>query len=79
MKEKVLGIIKRISGTDNCEENMKLVEDVGFDSLLLVKLLIDIEDEFDIKLKQVDMDPYELKTVDSVITLVNKYVGDENE
>lgn len=45
------------------------------DSLLMVTLLIEIEETFNIQLDESDMNPLELTTVKSVIDLVNKYIG----
>jgi len=53
--------------------------DLALDSLMMVTMLIEIEDVFDIELEETDMNPFDLNTVQSVIDMVAKYCGDENE
>lgn len=77
--EKVIGIIKELSGLENISLNSNLQSDIKLDSLTMVTLLIQIEDEFLIELDESDMNPFDLETVESVINLVEKYVGDKNE
>ena len=45
----------------------------------MVTLLIMVEDGFNIVLDESDMNPFDLLTVNDVIALVNKYVGDKDE
>lgn len=63
---------KRFSET--IAEDMKLSEDLGFDSLSLVELIVDLEDRFDIEIDESDLDPGHLKTVGQIYTLVDKYL-----
>ena len=77
--EKVIGIIKELSGLENISLDSNLQGDIKLDSLSMVNLLIQIEDEFLIELDESDMNPFDLETVESVINLVEKYVGDKNE
>ena len=63
---------KRFS--DVIEEDMKLNEDLGFDSLNLATLIVDLEDRFDIEIDESDLDPRHLKTVGQIYTLVDKYL-----
>ena len=78
-KEKVIGIIKELSGLENISIDSNLQGDIKLDSLTMVTLLIQIEDEFQIELDESDMNPFDLETVESVITLVEKYIGDKDE
>lgn len=71
---KVIGILKEISGVKNIILESDLQTDLMLDSLSLVMLLLDIEEEFKIELKESDMNPFDLKTVQNVINLVKKYV-----
>ena len=71
---KVIGILKEISGVKNITLESDLQTDLMLDSLSLVMLLLDIEEEFKIELMESDMNPFDLKTVQNVINLVKKYV-----
>lgn len=77
--EKVIGIIKELSGLENISLDSNLQGDIKLDSLTMVTLLIQIEDEFQIELDESDMNPFDLETVESVVELVKKYIGDADE
>lgn len=77
--EKTVEILKRLSGTEAISLDQHLQEDLALDSLFMVTLLIEIEETFNIVLDESDMNPYDLTTVQSVVDLVNKYIGDTNE
>lgn len=63
---------KRFS--DAIAADMKLSEDLGFDSLSLVELIVDLEDRFDIEIDESDLNPSQLKTVAQIYSLVDKYL-----
>lgn len=79
IKEKVIEIIAGISLKEDIEESDVLTADLALDSLGLVILLVQIEDAFGIELKEEDMNPYDLVTVEDVIAMIRKYVGDDYE
>lgn len=79
MNEKVIDILFKLSGKENIETDNTLVDDLGLDSLLMVSLLIEIEEAFDIELDESDMNPFELISVNDVVSLVSKYCGEINE
>ena len=72
-QERVFDIIRELSGVENVELNASLQDDISLDSLGMVTLLIMIEDELKIELDEADMNPFDLLTVDNVVTLVKKY------
>ena len=74
--KQVIKTMKELSGEDNVSENMSLKEDLALDSLSMVTLLVEIETVFHIELKEEDMNPFELSTVQDVIDMVNRYCGD---
>ncbi len=74
---KVKDIISELCGEENIENSMTLQNDLSLDSLLMVTLLIEIEEKFEITLGESDMNPFELTTVQSVIDLVKKYIDEE--
>lgn len=57
--------------------NTKLKDDLGFDSLKLVELIIGLEEEFNIQIDESDLDPSQLVTVDDLYKLLKKYVSQE--
>ena len=79
VEEKVIEILKELSGEETINETDSLKEDIHLDSLGMVTLLVEIEDVFDIRLDESDMNPFDLITVQDVVNLVEKYMGDENE
>ena len=71
--EKVIDILKELSGKDAVSETDRLIDDLFLDSLQMVTLLIDIEDHFGIMLDESDMNPFNLITVNDIHTLLKKY------
>lgn len=78
VKEGVFKILSDLSGVSVNKAQMKLVEDIGLDSLMLVTMLIEIEEEFNIELNESDMNPYDFITAGDVIAMTERYVGDVN-
>ena len=56
-----------------------LMDDLNFDSLRLVMLLVSLEDTFEIELDESDMNPFALVTVNDVMALVEKYIATDTE
>lgn len=79
IKEKVEKIIWELSPQDSINLDDKLQDDLGLDSLSMVMLLMEIEDEFEIEIDESDMNPYDLITVADAVDLIKKYVGDNYE
>lgn len=73
-EEKVKRVLKKMSDAERLSATSGLKADLGLDSMQLVELLVTLEDEFKISLKEADMNPEKLKNVGSVIRLVNRYV-----
>lgn len=76
MKDKVIDILCELSGKETIEAKDTLLGDLGLDSLLMVTLLIEIEETFEIELDESDMNPFELISVNDVVSLVSKYCGE---
>ena len=70
---KVKEIIKNMCGKETILLTYDLQLDLAFDSLMMVMLLLQIEDEFGIELEQKDMNPLNLTTVQDVVELVERY------
>ena len=74
IEKQVIQLLEEIGLLTISDTSMTLAEDLGFDSLKLVMLLVLIEDTFDIELDESDMNPFELLCVEDVVQLVKKYV-----
>ncbi len=57
--ERLLQLIKEYANVlpegETITENTKLIEELGYDSVLLIQLIVDIEDEFEISLSDDDL------------------------
>lgn len=73
MKEKVNEILKGKSFCDEITSDLKLRKDLGLDSLNMVELMVEIEDNFNIEIEESDLDPAALQTVSQIYDLVKKY------
>lgn len=76
--EKVTEILSELSMKDSITEESTLQAELALDSLLMVTLLIELEERFEIELDESDMNPFDLVTVRDVIHLIEKYKGDED-
>lgn len=79
IEEKVKGILCELSGEETIENTDHLQGDLALDSLMMITMLVEIEEAFDIELDEADMNPFDLGTVQNVVDMVAKYCGDENE
>ncbi len=79
IEKKVKNILSELSGEEGISNETTLQNDLALDSLSMVTLLVEIEDVFEIQLDEADMNPFDFETVQSVIDMVAKYVGDEYE
>lgn len=77
--KRVFNIIHELSAIENISLDSSLQEDICLDSLSMITLLVMIENEFNIVLDESDMNPFDLLTVTDVVTLAEKYVGNEDE
>ena len=78
-KDKVIKIIAELSGNEQICPEDSIQNDIGLDSFSMVAMLIKLEEDFDIELKESDMDPFDLSTVSDVIILAERYIGGEHE
>lgn len=75
-EKKIKSILSELSGEKRIKNSARLQEDLALDSLSMVTLLIEIEEQFGIELDEKDMNPLELTDVQSVIDMVKKYGGE---
>ena len=79
IEEKVKRILCELSREEIVENTDHLQGDLALDSLMMVTMLVEIEEVFDIELDEADMNPFDLDTVQNVIDMVAKYCSDEDE
>ncbi len=79
IEQKVFEILSEISSITVDDTSLELTTDIGLDSMNMIMLLIEIEDTFDIRLDESDMNPFDLITVKDIIKLVEKYEVEDNE
>lgn len=69
----VVAEISMISNDEICNEDTLI--SLGINSLKSVELIVALEDALDITFAEEDLDPENLKTVKSIISLVELYLG----
>ncbi len=74
---KVREVLTGLSGIGDFPEDAELQRDLGFDSILLVTLLLMLEETFGITLEEADMNPFDLVTVRQVVALAEKYTSEK--
>lgn len=72
-EERVKKILNGICGAEVTELSQRLYEDLMLDSLNMVMLLLEIEEEFSVQLDESDMNPFDLETVSDIVALAEKY------
>ena len=78
-EKKIKSILSELSGEKRIKNSARLQEDLALDSLSMVTLLIEIEEQLGIELDEKDMNPFDLVTVSDAIRLAERYIGDKNE
>lgn len=68
--EKLLEILKNCCPTVDFENEKQLVSGKVIDSMDLVAIISDIEDEFDVSIDIVDIDPVNFDSVDAIWALI---------
>lgn len=80
MKEKIDAMIQEAVFLETPpEKESRLKEDLGFDSLSIVQLIVEIEEMFAIEFEESDLDPQELETVEDVYALVARYAKESED
>ncbi len=74
MFDKISDILKMLSGAQEICSTDSLLEDLALDSLNMVTLLLELEDAFQIELKESDLNPYELTTVSDIERMIQTYI-----
>lgn len=70
-------VLSELSFADDVQETHSLRDDLGFDSLGLVELIVALEDAFGVELEMSDLDPVHLARVSDLYALMGGYVRGE--
>lgn len=65
--------IAEILGSDNCN----IIEQLGFDSLLMVELVVELEETFDFEFDMNALDINKLKYYEELKNSIDSYVGEK--
>lgn len=75
MEQRIIAVIQELCPVDTrITEEMLLKEDLGFDSLKLVQLLVLIEEKMGFEFEESDLDPSSLVSIGDYNRLVAKYL-----
>ncbi len=66
VEQQVNDVLRRYCWCDSPEREQRLKDDLGIDSLRLVEVLVALEEEFGVTLKEADLDPEAIQTVGDV-------------
>lgn len=72
--KRIMSVVSKTAGVKKVNPEDILIDDLSMDSMAMVLLLINLEEEFKIEFDEADMNPFDLKSVSDVINLVNKYI-----
>ena len=75
--DKVKNILSELSGMETICLEHELQNDLSLDSLGMVTLLVMLEEDFQFVLDESDINPFDLITVDNVVSLVKRYIGEQ--
>lgn len=74
LQRKIHALLAKMSiGCCLPQAQSQLREDLGFDSLRMVELIVALEEEFGIQFCEDDLDPAQLLTVEDLYVLTEKY------
>lgn len=74
MEEKLLDILEAIAGTDEVrnERDLNLFEAGLLDSLGMIELLVEIEEQLGIKIEPTEIERTEMDTVNKILAYISK-------
>ena len=75
MKDKIINLIKQIVTGNKVKEvhlGSKLYEELGFDSMMAIRLLLSLEEECGLNLEEADIDLAQIETVADVVNVVEE-------
>ena len=72
MKDDVYAIIKGLCGIEDINVEMSLQFDLGFDSLMLITALVEMEEKLNYQFDISELEPSEIQTVGDLMWLATK-------
>lgn len=72
--KKINQVLLALSFLDEIHEDHRLSEDLGFDSLGIVDIVLSLEEAFGIEINTDDLDPANFTLVSDIYALMEKYV-----
>lgn len=75
MKDRIIHLIHDINPFDEIDSNTKLIEEGIIDSLTLVLLMEQMEEEFNVSFPEDDLKPENFATVAEIESLINRLKG----
>ena len=78
VQQRLYNLVLKLSENDNAviTEKTNLIDDLSFDSVLMVSMIVEIESEFGITLDDDDLELDILSNVGQLIKLINKKVSE---
>lgn len=70
--ERIIEIIKTIKPVGNLDANTSLIKDKVIDSLSMIRLVAELEDEFDVDISAQDIIPENFETVSAIYNLMER-------
>lgn len=76
MNEQIIDILKELKPGVSIDESKKLIEDCILDSLDVMNLSIELNDEFDIEITPLDIVPENFNSVSAIARLVQRLIDE---
>ena len=70
--DRIIEIIKGLKPGVDVDENTRLLDDHIIDSLAMISLVSELDDEFDVEISAKDIVPENFATVSSILSLIER-------
>ena len=80
IKERIIKCISNVADVEikkNIIEGYNLSEDLGFDSISIINLIVELEDEFDIEIDDNDLDFNKIAEFNYLCKIIKKRINNE--
>ena len=80
IKERIIKCISNVADVEikkNIIEGYNLSEDLGFDSISIINLIVELEDEFDIEIDDNDLDFNKIAEFNYLCNIIKKQINNE--
>lgn len=75
MREKVIEILKSVNDLIDCESDA-LIDDEVIDSIELMEVISELEDEFEIEIDMENIVPQNFNSVDAIVEMIQNLTND---